>query len=517
MESERILVLAPLWRDAEVICQTLGKAGFETRLCTDMLELSKEIQAGAGAVVVTEEALLEQSEPLLQVLRTQPVWSDLPLTLLLAAERETPQGGIELAESLPDGKVTILTRPVPSATLVSVVNTALRARRRQYQVRHYLREREKQAEELERQVEQRTSALAKAGEEVRAARDLFHALFHSNPLPVAITRLADGLFLDVNDAYLRYFDYERQEVLGHSSRELEMWLPDPERDKLVAHLRQTGGVRNFEMQSSHPDGTTRTALVSIEVVNLDGTAAAISSFVDITERKRAEEQIRELALRLTMAESEERHRISRILHDDLQQQLYGIRIQLSMLQSALAEPVLLQELAEIEETLAMSIESTRTLSVDLSPPILHGEGLTEGLRWIASQMEKQYGLQVAVRPEMENSFPIPDDGRRVLLFQIVRELLFNAVKHAGISRVTVSLSHCEGEYCIEVRDEGEGFDPEQVLTDDSHSVGHGLARARERLRLVGGELDVDSTAGVGTRIVLSMPVAEDGSSGNAGD
>lgn len=507
--SERILVLAPLWRDGTIICQTLARTGFEAEPVADLLALGRQIGTGigAGAIIITEEALIPPRQPLLQALATQPVWSDLPVTLLLAEGRDSPRVWGDLQELLPGANITVLTRPVPISTLVSVMDSALRARRRQYQVRAYLQEREDQALELERRVRQRTYALEKAGTELQAARDLFHALFHANPLPVAITRLSDGLFLDVNDAYLRYFGYQRQEVIGHTGRELEMWLPDPERDQVVHLLRENGSVRNYEMESAHQDGYTRTALVSSEVLTLNGTEAAISSFVDITERKRAEEQIRRLASQLTIAEREERHRISQILHDDLQQQLYSVQIQLTMLRSALTQPDMSHEVGEIEDALVTAIETTRTLSVDLSPAILRGEGLNEGIRWIAARMEEQYGLAVEVLPETDDSFPVADNGRRVLLLQIVRELLFNAVKHAGVSHVRVHLAHANGGYRIDVVDEGQGFDAE-VLAGSEGTIAHGLNRSRERLRMLGGRLQIESTPGQGTHVMLFLPVAE---------
>jgi PAS domain S-box-containing protein len=513
MGSERILLVAPLWRDAEVICQALQAGGFAAEAYADTQALAGQIGAGAGAILVTEEALRKQSEPLRRVLDAQPVWSDLPVTLLLTRDQDASRAWIELQTILPGSNLTVLPRPVPTATLLSVMQSALRSRRRQYEIRDYLQQQEAQTEELERRVQERTTTLEQRGVELRTARDLFRALFQANPVPVAITRLEDGLFLDVNDAYLDYFDLTRAEVVGHTSRELQMWLPDPERDALVARLRATRRMRNVEMESAHKDGSTRTALVSVEVIELEGSEAAISAFVDITGQKRAQAQIRALASQLTVAEREERHRISQVLHDDLQQQLYGVMILLTLIRDAIDAPELLQDIAEMEAAMESAIETTRNLSVDLSPPILREEGLTEGIHWIATRMERQYGLHVAVRAASDEPYLLADDGRRVLVFQIVRELLFNAVKHAGVTDVAVELSRQNAGYCIQVSDEGEGFDPDQVLRGEGLPTGQGLRRARQRLQLMGGSLQVASAPGEGTRVLLCFPNDEGSESG----
>lgn len=213
------------------------------------------------------------------------------------------------------------------------------------------------------------------------------------------------------------------------------------------------------------------------------------------------EQVRKLASELTLAEQEERDRIARILHDDLQQRLYAAQIQLSMVAAAFVEgdKMLFEHmLAEITDTLAGSIGIARQLNVDLSPAVLNGDGLTEAICWLAGQMGEQHRLGVTV--EATQSFPIPEQSLRVLLFQSVRELLFNVVKHANAEQATVRLQQENGQVRIVVQDHGDGFAAEQPFS------GSGLANMRYRLTLAGGDLQVQSAPGQGTTAVIVAPL-----------
>lgn len=223
------------------------------------------------------------------------------------------------------------------------------------------------------------------------------------------------------------------------------------------------------------------------------------------------QQVRELIIQLTMSEQTERHRISQILHDDLQQRLYGFQFQLMLLRhmvnDASIESILQQELTEkideIEDDINGGITLARSLSVDLSPPVLEGEGLVQTLSWLSTQMMQRHGLTVHVYAE--KAIPTPSTDLRILLFQAIRESLFNIVKHASVSEAEVALSHHRQQLRIEIIDKGQGFDVEAVLNEPGHS--HGVWRNRRRLELVGGQMRIESSKESGTRVILLCPLA----------
>ena len=157
---------------------------------------------------------------------------------------------------------------------------------------------------------------------------------------------------------------------------------------------------------------------------------------------------------------------------------------------------------EVYDWLGTAIQTTRQLTVDLSPPILKNEGLTEALHWLVTQMAVTNHLQVTL--QVIQPCTIQDEDMRVLLFQIVRELLFNVVKHAQTDQATIALTQ-EGNDCvIHVKDRGRGFDIAAIAAKPEK--GFGLFSVRERLKLFGGDMEIQSTPGQGTQITIHAPI-----------
>jgi two-component system CheB/CheR fusion protein len=217
-------------------------------------------------------------------------------------------------------------------------------------------------------------------------------------------------------------------------------------------------------------------------------------------------QVRMLASTLTMAEQEERRRISQILHDQLQQQLYGMQMRMmSMIMGLEAgnHAPLPSYAQQVYSWLGEAIQTTRQLTVDLSPPVLKNEGLADVLAWLVPQMATVNGLKVTV--QTNDPCYVPNEDMRVLLFQIVRELLFNVVKHAETDHATVELAElATGELQIVVHDAGSGFDVPMMTT--RQEKGFGLFSVRERLKLFGGQITIQSTPGEGTHITILAPI-----------
>jgi signal transduction histidine kinase len=226
--------------------------------------------------------------------------------------------------------------------------------------------------------------------------------------------------------------------------------------------------------------------------------------------RQQETRVREMASRLTIAEQVERRRIAEILHDDLQQVLYGIEVKMVLIRQhvqAPDSPTLAATLDRTQTWIDQAITITRRLTVDLSPPILQHEGLAQTLEWLKRQMAELHGLEVTIGTE--HNWQIPDKDLRVFLFQVVRELLFNIKKHAGVDQATVQLTEEAGLLVIHVIDAGQGFDMAALADRNDITGGFGLFNARERLGLLGGRLVIHTRPGQGTHVevyTLVQPV-----------
>lgn len=228
-----------------------------------------------------------------------------------------------------------------------------------------------------------------------------------------------------------------------------------------------------------------------------------------TLEKRIEErtaQVEHLASALTLAEQEERQRVAQILHDDLQQRLYSLLVRLQI--AGMDVNVLNTEdvVGAIQESMAQltnAIKVTRSLVTELNPPVLEREGLAAALHWLADHMQEMYSLKVhvVVKDECEPQ----SHAMRSLLVQMARELLFNVVKHAHTEEAWLILEKAEEDLRLHVEDHGAGFDLQQLTERRITRGGYGLHSIMERLKLVGGMVDLHSAPGAGSRITLGVP------------
>ena len=225
------------------------------------------------------------------------------------------------------------------------------------------------------------------------------------------------------------------------------------------------------------------------------------------ELVQSQTRLRELASELNLAEQRERKRLAIELHDHLQQLLVLGKLKLGQ-GKRLAKPIpaILDIMQQTDDVLSDALNYTRSLVAELSPPVLREHGLVAGMKWLAEWMQR-HELQVTVESEQDR-VALPEE-RALLLFQSVRELLINAAKHAKCHQAWVEVTQHDGILCITVRDEGAGFDrviaAENVTAESSK---FGLFSIRERMKALGGSLEIDTALGRGTRCVLTLPLVD---------
>jgi PAS domain S-box-containing protein len=223
------------------------------------------------------------------------------------------------------------------------------------------------------------------------------------------------------------------------------------------------------------------------------------------ELERRARQLSRLSSELTLTEQRERQRIAQVLHDHLQQLLVAASLRLSILGRNASETQR-KAVNDVAELLEDAIRASRSLTVELAPPILHEAGLSAGLKWLARWMQEKHGLTVRIRAD-EGATSEPEDVR-ILLFRSARELLFNVVKHAGVDAAALDLQIVEGQFLhVSVSDCGTGFDSGAVFANEARSSsGFGLFSIRERLLLLGGRLEMTCPPQGGSCITMIAPM-----------
>jgi signal transduction histidine kinase/AmiR/NasT family two-component response regulator len=255
-----------------------------------------------------------------------------------------------------------------------------------------------------------------------------------------------------------------------------------------------GSIRFFEGLADQIGLALKRKLVQEELKSLNETLEH-----RVVERT---EQLRQLALELTKTEQHERQRLAQVLHDGLQQILVGAKFRLESIECTNDRKAAVSEVLDIIDD---AIETSRTLTAELSPPILYQGGLLAALEWLARWMYDKHGFEVNLVARKRIS-PLPKD-MTVLLFLAVRELLFNAIKHAGIHSAQVNVIQDYDKLLITVADQGTGFDPTKLRAAGGKAGGFGLFNLSERIKILGGTIEINSSPGGGSQIALMAPVA----------
>lgn len=218
-----------------------------------------------------------------------------------------------------------------------------------------------------------------------------------------------------------------------------------------------------------------------------------------TRLRRNRERLRSLASQLEDVEERERRRIASNLHDLIGQTLAIANMKLGLLVHRVDDDSEKQELQEVRKLTQRMLDETRNIITELSPPVLEEQDMRTAAEWLIEHFRENHGLDISYDEELDEE-EIPYELRR-FVFRALRELLFNVIKHARTSEVHVELESAPTHVRLEVDDSGIGFDSSTLDRSD----GFGLFSLRERVEVVGGSLEMDSSPGNGTRAYLTIP------------
>lgn len=365
------------------------------------------------------------------------------------------------------------------------------------------------------------SAHERIEESLRESELMLRRIIELSPISMAIVAM---------DGRIEYINRKAIETFGYSPADIptmdEWWVkayPDERYRKetvtrWMGHVQDAmvGGaeIKGDEYLVTCKDGTVKTMYIfgvpvsskvfvmfnDVSVYKmLQKELEAVRDDLEIKVKDRTA-KLQALAEEIVRVEHRERRRIAHILHEDLQQWLAAAKFRIGELQDQFSGPSLRAASDRVQQMLDKAIEVTRSLAVDLRPPIIHEEGLKAALRWLAGDMKHKFALYVHVR-----AGPVADrvsDEMGIFVFEAVRELLMNVVKHAGVHDATVQVKPVgRSRFKVEVSDAGCGFDPTR-----NRKRKFGIFSIQERADYLDGSMRIISKRGKGTTMELTLPL-----------
>ena len=337
--------------------------------------------------------------------------------------------------------------------------------------------------------------------ELRKSEEKFSKSFSQSPLAVTITNIKDARFIEVNEAFERDTGWKRDEVVGRTPFDMHLWESPEQRIALQEQLLATGQVRDLEFKVRGKDGHVFTALGSAELIEVNGESCALTVAADITDRKMAEEALAGVSRRLIEAQEAERTRIARELHDDVVQRLALLSLELEGVQEDVPDAAseLRTRMGALVNQTAEIVDDVQSLSHELHSSKLEYLGIVEAAKNFCKEFSERQKVEIDFQShDLPSGLPTE---LSLTLFRVLQEALHNAAKHSGVKRFEVRLWASTGGIHLSISDLGAGFDTETAMKN----TGLGLTSMQERLRLVHGELSINSQPRAGATIHARIP------------
>jgi PAS domain S-box-containing protein len=342
-------------------------------------------------------------------------------------------------------------------------------------------------------------------EALREAEERYHSMFENS---------GTATFVIEEDMTISMANLECEKLTGYSREEIggkkkwtEFVVPeDLERMKKYHHQRrEKAGVAPTEYEFRFVDKLGNIKDVFIKIGLIPGTKKSIASLMDITARKRAEEEIRSFPRRLIAAIEEERKTIVQNLHDECGGDLTALRFGLDHLEISKLKESEKKKIEQVKEIIARLGEKLQKISSALRPAILDHLGLIPALEWYIRDLKgripslqidfQSTGFKKRLKPELE-----------IVLYRLIQEGLTNVIKHAKAKRADILLAYTHPQVVLSIKDDGDGFEEGKDLTATvGKRRGIGLWSMRERVASVGGTIHIRSRKGKGTVIRAELP------------
>jgi PAS domain S-box-containing protein len=326
---------------------------------------------------------------------------------------------------------------------------------------------------------------------LKNSEEMFSKAFRSSPVGIAIWTVGGGLFLNVNESFLKISGHSREEVLGSTLHDVDLFVSIDDFNRIVHLLERQGQVRNFDTHFRTGSQEIRQVTLSAEKILLYDEPCMIATIEDITEKKILEKEILHIS-------EQERQAIGQDLHDDLAPHLIGIEVMSELLKKKLEENIVpsTNEVEKIRRLIEEAIGKTRRLSRGLCPVFLADHGLESLLQEMASNIEEVHGIPCTFT--YKKSILIEDISICTHIYYIVHEAIYNAIKHGQTHGINIDLLYDNNVVTLRIEDNGTG------MVDEKNPHGMGLKIMNFRANMIGADLHIDNRQDAGTRVTLSF-------------
>lgn len=354
----------------------------------------------------------------------------------------------------------------------------------------------------------------RAEEALRQSQENFGKAFNSNPAAIAITRLTDGKFLNINSAYTRIMEYESHEIIGHTAADMNIYIHPEERDQVIQQLQEQGTVQNYELAVSTKSGEARNIVISMEPILYNKEECILSVFIDISERQKMETE-----LRRSNAELEQ---FAYVASHDLQEPLRAVAGMVQLLQQRYQGK--LDERAD--EYIGHAVEASTRMQSLINDLLDYSRINRLGRAFESTAIEKSLSnalanLQIAIQ---ESQTEITHDPLPTLmadpsqLTQILQNLIGNAIKFRSVSPIHIHIGakKIERVWQFSVSDNGIGIESKYferifLVFQRLHTrreypgTGIGLALCKKIIERHNGQIWVESQPGSGSTFYFTIP------------
>lgn len=349
--------------------------------------------------------------------------------------------------------------------------------------------------------------------EILTQEEKFSKAFHSVPYAITITSLTDGKVIEANDGFYRITNYTVEDIKDETTLGLNLWVNPQDREWVVRNIVNDGKVKEVEFQFRKKTGELIIGQISSEILYINNEKCILSVINDITERKYAEEELKnskellkKFATHLQNAQEEEKILLANQLDNEIAQILVAMKMDIGLVKQKILTGTgseqsedLFFRLEKVQELIGNSIKNTLNMMNDLRYEVLYLMGFEEAVKLFSIEFYKKYNIICIFE---SNSLPFKiDQNKSTSLFRIFQIAMANVAQHADATVVHVILSYIDDKLILEINDNGKGLDQIHITNPSTN----GLIFMKERALLLNGELIVTNLPNKGTSIRVEIP------------